>query len=413
MTSVSQVLVLGELEVDLASGTADRDGQDVSLTRKEVDILRYLASRSGEDVEREELYAAVWGYGASVLSRTLDTTIHRLRAKIEPNPAQPTWLRTVHGRGYRLVPSASVHGSRWIGRRAELQRIDELLRSGPVLVYGAPGCGVRTVARMWVEGHPSAAWVEGEDREAVALALGGPGPLVIADLPADRDLVRAVAARREPTIVTASASIGWSGGRVRVAGLLPGDAVDLLVRAWRLAEDSAPPELDVLRTLADSVDRVPIALEAVGRHAAAVGVAAVLDGIELGLGPASPLCIRMHDRFARAWDRLSATERLALTLVAEFGGRVSMEVVRTSLRGAEELAGTMASLVDGGWLVSDAAGVVSCAWHVRSCTHRSADHETRDRCRALRSSWSRRVTAGPVRELQPWQLPALQAELRA
>ncbi|MCB9688571.1 MAG: winged helix-turn-helix domain-containing protein [Alphaproteobacteria bacterium] len=413
MTPTHPVLVLGDLEIDLTSGAAARAGEEVSLTPKEVAILRHLSARTDEDVDRDELYAAVWGYGAGVVSRTLDTTIHRLRLKIEPNPAQPTWLRTVHGRGYRLVRSAARPArSRWTGRGPELRRIAELMELGPVLLYGAPGSGVSTVARMWAEGHPTARLVEGSDREEVLRALDEPGPLVVVDLPTDRAIVRAASTRREPTVAATTSAVGWSAGRVRVGGLLPGDAVELLVRAWRLAEDSPPPSLDVLRTLAESVDFVPVALEAVGRHAAAVGVAAVLDGIAVGLGPASPLCTRVRDRFEQAWLRLGATDRLVMTLVAEFGGAVSMTVVRDVLRDVEDLGGTMASLVDAGWLVSDDAGVVSCYWHVRSCVGRVSGAEERERCRLLRRAWAQAAIAA-TGDPERWMLSALQAELRA
>ncbi len=80
-----------------------RDGGELPLAKKEYQILDYLATRPNQDISREELYDRVWGYRPNVVSRTLDTTVHRLRTKIEENPSDPTFLRTVHGFGYRLV----------------------------------------------------------------------------------------------------------------------------------------------------------------------------------------------------------------------------------------------------------------------------------------------------------------------
>lgn len=72
------------------------------LTEKEAAILAHLARANGAPVSRAELLAQVWGYGPSVSTRTLETHIHRLRRKIEGDPAQPRRLLTAAG-GYRLA----------------------------------------------------------------------------------------------------------------------------------------------------------------------------------------------------------------------------------------------------------------------------------------------------------------------
>ena len=56
-------------------------------------------------VSREELLAEVWGYNAGVTTHTLETHVYRLRQKIEPDPARPTYLLTEPGVGYRLRPA--------------------------------------------------------------------------------------------------------------------------------------------------------------------------------------------------------------------------------------------------------------------------------------------------------------------
>jgi DNA-binding response OmpR family regulator len=93
---------LGDLEIDLARQTAVRGKKRVHLTAKEFAMLRLMAEAEGEPVTRERFLDAVWGYTAFPTTRTVDTHIAALRAKIEMNPEQPRWIKTVHGVGYRL-----------------------------------------------------------------------------------------------------------------------------------------------------------------------------------------------------------------------------------------------------------------------------------------------------------------------
>jgi DNA-binding response OmpR family regulator len=95
-------LKLGDLEIDLARQTAVRGRKRVHLTAKEFAMLRLMAGAEGEPVTRERFLDVVWGYTAFPTTRTVDTHIAALRAKIEANPEQPRWIKTVHGVGYRL-----------------------------------------------------------------------------------------------------------------------------------------------------------------------------------------------------------------------------------------------------------------------------------------------------------------------
>jgi DNA-binding response OmpR family regulator len=65
-------------------------------------MLRLMAEAEGEPVTRERFLDAVWGYAAFPTTRTVDNHIASLRAKLEPDPDEPHWLKTVHGVGYRL-----------------------------------------------------------------------------------------------------------------------------------------------------------------------------------------------------------------------------------------------------------------------------------------------------------------------
>lgn len=96
-------LRLGEVFIDFARQTTRRGRQDLHLTTREYEILRLLEGARGGVVSREKFLDVIWGYGAYPTTRTVDTHIATLRSKIEPDPAHPRYLLTVHGMGYRLV----------------------------------------------------------------------------------------------------------------------------------------------------------------------------------------------------------------------------------------------------------------------------------------------------------------------
>jgi len=102
----SQVLLLGETRVDLVRREIHRDGEVQPLREMEARLIAYLAAQSERVIPREELLKAVWGYTAGVGSRTLDTTVARLRKKIERQPREPAYLFTVRRQGYCLKHSS-------------------------------------------------------------------------------------------------------------------------------------------------------------------------------------------------------------------------------------------------------------------------------------------------------------------
>ncbi|BDC50025.1 DNA-binding response regulator [Bryobacterales bacterium F-183] len=91
--------------LDFQKYEATKDGKPVDLTRKEFGIVRFLASRPGVVVSRDELLNEVWGYDAYPSTRTVDNHIASLRAKLEPDPANPKHFLTVHGVGYKFQQS--------------------------------------------------------------------------------------------------------------------------------------------------------------------------------------------------------------------------------------------------------------------------------------------------------------------
>ena len=108
-TRAATTLALGGVEVDLSRQTARRGRRELHLTAREFAMLRLLAESPGEPVARERFLDVVWGYTAFPTTRTVDNHIASLRAKIEPDPEEPRWIKTVHGVGYKLeLPGTKV-----------------------------------------------------------------------------------------------------------------------------------------------------------------------------------------------------------------------------------------------------------------------------------------------------------------
>jgi len=94
----------GDVEVDVHARTVRRRGERVELTPKEFDLLVALLHRQGRVTSRNELLRAVWGYSASVVSRTVDTHVAELRRKLEHDAADPRHILTVWKVGYKFQP---------------------------------------------------------------------------------------------------------------------------------------------------------------------------------------------------------------------------------------------------------------------------------------------------------------------
>jgi two-component system phosphate regulon response regulator OmpR len=92
----------GDFHFHLARGELKRGEETVRLTDREREMLRLLAERPGETVPRQ----ALSGQGGSIGERAVDVQINRLRRKIERDSANPLFVQTVRGVGYRLVTAA-------------------------------------------------------------------------------------------------------------------------------------------------------------------------------------------------------------------------------------------------------------------------------------------------------------------
>jgi DNA-binding response OmpR family regulator len=97
------VYTVGGLRIDTGMRRLTRDGRVIDLSAREFDILRLLAEAAGRVVERQTLFASVWGPSFYGDERALDVYIRMIRKKIEPDPSRPIYLHTMRGVGYRLA----------------------------------------------------------------------------------------------------------------------------------------------------------------------------------------------------------------------------------------------------------------------------------------------------------------------
>jgi len=91
---------IGDIELDYNSRSVKVKGKHISLTAKEFDLIDLFATNPGRVYSRENLLDIIWGYDYPGDIRTVDVHVRRLREKIEPNPAEPTYIQTKWGVGY-------------------------------------------------------------------------------------------------------------------------------------------------------------------------------------------------------------------------------------------------------------------------------------------------------------------------
>jgi DNA-binding response OmpR family regulator len=95
-------LVRGNLRIDFARREVWRSGQLVPTTNLEFELLTFFVRHAGRVYSRDALMREVWGHDRIVDVRSVDSVISRLRRKLEEEPAQPRYLVTVWGAGYRF-----------------------------------------------------------------------------------------------------------------------------------------------------------------------------------------------------------------------------------------------------------------------------------------------------------------------
>ena len=102
--SVSEVLTIGEVTIDVAAHAVRRDDLTLGLTPLEFDLLVALARKPRQVFTREMLLEQVWGYRHPADTRLVNVHVQRLRSKIERDPEHPEIVLTVRGVGYKAGP---------------------------------------------------------------------------------------------------------------------------------------------------------------------------------------------------------------------------------------------------------------------------------------------------------------------
>jgi DNA-binding winged helix-turn-helix (wHTH) protein len=317
-------IVLPDGLVDTEACVVRRAGNTFALTPIEHKLLVYLAERMGQVVRRDELLVHVWGYRPGLHTRSIDKTVHRLRQKIELDPAEPTLLRSMYGLGLVLdaptEPARPAHSpvtdAPWglaeakallVGRAREI----ELLGSPGarvVCVIGPPGVGKTRVAREFALGwQGEVQLVSLRDRTSVdeivgalAHALGvspphaAPGAWLTRVMCHRRDTLwilddaEAAAAALDALLPALECGLG-PGSRLLVtsrvalrAGLVhrlepldPVDAAAMFVSEARRAEPTFALDRDDpdVRALVRQLDGLPLAIELAAARMAVLSVA--------------------------------------------------------------------------------------------------------------------------------------------
>ncbi len=100
---INGILRFGNLAIDLEKRKVTLSGKTVELTEKEFELLALFARKPGRAFSRQQLLDLVWGYQFIGYEHTVNSHINRLRNKIEEDPANPFFIRTIWGVGYRFI----------------------------------------------------------------------------------------------------------------------------------------------------------------------------------------------------------------------------------------------------------------------------------------------------------------------
>lgn len=414
--------------VDLAARRVWRADAVSRLTGTEVDVLTLLRAHTGRTVERQELLVRALKYPADSMSRAVDLCVHRLRSKVERDPANPVHLITIQGEGYRLVPATVVEDVRTnvlparspiVGRPGGVEEIRDRLEEGPVTLVGPAGVGKTRLAhavavaagRSWA---PAGSWwvdlaeiapdgleeavravaavagVEAADPERLADVLADRGPsLVILDT---CERCTEVAARlaeglaRGARVLLTSRTAVSGTVSLEVAPLAHEDAVALLLDRAQGSGAAARLDRAAVDRLVDAVDCLPLALELAAARLSSMPLARVeqelvrpLRLLRGGAGSGRQASVEASVRWS--WEALAPADREALVQLAVFRSTIPDAAVASLLGdGATSalLATHLVRRVEGGVL----------PWHaVREFVVANADPEVRRRACVRHAAW--------------------------
>jgi len=322
------------------------------LTSLEARLLAYLAERAGQAVSRDELLVQVWEYAPGVVTRALDTTVRRLRRKIERDPSTPEHVLVEHGFGYRFVPPraapprAFVVADRVERPQVQAQVVEALDEHRLVTLWGPGGIGKTTLAEV-VLAQRVGVRVElaGVQREATLLArlgealdLGGepdvralgqalsvPGRVLLID--EAEHLVEALAGLLgqvldgpdgTAVLVTSRVPLGLAVERViPVPALTHEQAVELYrLHCERIGAEAA--ESGAIAALVEALDRLPLALTLAAGRGLVASPAPQLE--RLRQGQVSDPSERIQHSVAHHLSLLSPQQRQTACALTVFGG---------------------------------------------------------------------------------------------
>lgn len=373
-------------EIDLQSGLVTGPGGEQRLSPTEVRLLTWLAEHPGESATPERLLVEVWGYRPGVRSRTVWTTIERLRRKIELDPKAPRHLVT-EGAAYRWAPPSPGVSERdpFFGREAEVEAALVAVRSrAPLLTLTGPGgVGKTRIARrvaasvgeavvVDLDGVRSAAGLRralaaalglsGDARVEPALAARAPAVLVLDDL--DGLPAEAVSpwVGGAPVLATRREPLGIDGERVlRLDPLAPAEARALLLARAHAAgariEAGDQPAVD---RLCAAVEGLPLALELAAARLPVVGPAELAERIErapAGLGGGTGRRGSLAACFDASLDTLDPADLAGLAALAHLSSPFPLDLAEALLApGGGEPLDRLARLVRGSVLLVERPG---------------------------------------------------------
>ena len=99
---LDRTLACEDLKVDIKGRTVTKGGENLDITGKEFDILVYLMQNKGKVVDKKELFDNVWGYYSDTEMSSLNVYIRWLREKLEEDPKEPKYIKTVWRVGYKF-----------------------------------------------------------------------------------------------------------------------------------------------------------------------------------------------------------------------------------------------------------------------------------------------------------------------
>jgi DNA-binding response OmpR family regulator len=100
-------VTFGDLSLDLASHRLSRKGEPIALTSGEFDLLAILVNNPNKVLDRDRILDLLTGAERSPFDRSIDVRVTRLRGKIETDPSEPAYIKTIWGKGYMFCPDGN------------------------------------------------------------------------------------------------------------------------------------------------------------------------------------------------------------------------------------------------------------------------------------------------------------------